>query len=280
MRAEWQGFANSPLMTPQSISAALSSRPRLEALESYRIVGTGPEAEYDEIARDAAECFAVKCAAVSFLTDDVHWLKARTGGLPQSFPPGETFCAYLIALNRSLVVPDATRDSRFSAMATVKGAPHLRFYAGAPVRAPGGWPIGAVYVVDTQPREVVADDQMRLLVILAERVAARLELRRLAAAQDGLTGYRAPQAGERATPAPGEAARAPGLSPRQLEVLTWAARGKSAPETAAILGVSTRTVRFHLAQACLKLDVTRTATALALAVREGLVTLAAPGSLH
>lgn len=267
-------------MTTESISAALSSRPRLEALESYRIVGTGPEAEYDEIARDAAACFAVARAAVSFLTNDVHWLKARTGGLPQSLSPRQTFCAYLIGDNRSLVVLDATIDSRFSAMAPVTGAPHLRFYAGAPVRTPGGWPIGAVYVLDTQPREVVSDDELRLLVILAERVAARLELRRLAAAQSGLTGFRVPKAGGGATPAPGEAARAPALSPRQLEVLTWAARGKSAPETAVILGVSTRTVRFHLAQACLKLGVSRTATALALAVREGLVTLAAPGSLH
>lgn len=45
------------------------------------------------------------------------------------------------------------------------------------------------------------------------------------------------------------------LSPRQFECLEWAARGKSAWDTSRIIGISRRTVLFHLETAKAKLDV-------------------------
>jgi LuxR family transcriptional activator of conjugal transfer of Ti plasmids len=45
------------------------------------------------------------------------------------------------------------------------------------------------------------------------------------------------------------------LSPRELECLEWAARGKSASDTSGILGISRRTVSFHLENAKAKLGV-------------------------
>lgn len=41
----------------------------------------------------------------------------------------------------------------------------------------------------------------------------------------------------------------PVLSPRQLECLAWAEKGKSARDTGQILGISQRTVEKHLEQA-------------------------------
>jgi len=49
------------------------------------------------------------------------------------------------------------------------------------------------------------------------------------------------------------------LNDRELECLTWSARGKTSPEIATILGLSKRTVNFHVENACRKLNVsTRT----------------------
>jgi len=45
------------------------------------------------------------------------------------------------------------------------------------------------------------------------------------------------------------------LSPREFECLEWAAQGKSAWEIGRILGISRRTVAFHLDNAKTKLDV-------------------------
>ena len=49
------------------------------------------------------------------------------------------------------------------------------------------------------------------------------------------------------------------LNGRELECLTWSARGKTSPEIATILGLSKRTINFHIENACRKLNVaTRT----------------------
>lgn len=49
------------------------------------------------------------------------------------------------------------------------------------------------------------------------------------------------------------------LSEREIEALTWSARGKNSTEIAEILSLSKRTVDFHINNACVKLDVaTRT----------------------
>jgi DNA-binding NarL/FixJ family response regulator len=45
------------------------------------------------------------------------------------------------------------------------------------------------------------------------------------------------------------------LTERELETLTWAARGKSSADAAVILGISERTVNFHLDNAMRKLGV-------------------------
>lgn len=45
------------------------------------------------------------------------------------------------------------------------------------------------------------------------------------------------------------------LSERELEILRWAASGKTAAETAIILSISERTVNFHLGNCAAKLQV-------------------------
>jgi DNA-binding NarL/FixJ family response regulator len=52
------------------------------------------------------------------------------------------------------------------------------------------------------------------------------------------------------------------LNDRELECLTWSARGKTSPEIGTILSLSKRTVNFHIENACRKLNVsTRTEAA-------------------
>jgi DNA-binding NarL/FixJ family response regulator len=46
------------------------------------------------------------------------------------------------------------------------------------------------------------------------------------------------------------------LNEREIETLTWSARGKTSDEIASILGISKRTVDFHIDNARLKLGVT------------------------
>jgi LuxR family quorum-sensing system transcriptional regulator ExpR len=53
-----------------------------------------------------------------------------------------------------------------------------------------------------------------------------------------------------------EASRTDRLSPREGEILYWASQGKTYHEIALILGIKTRTVKFHIGNAVRKLGVT------------------------
>jgi DNA-binding CsgD family transcriptional regulator len=65
----------------------------------------------------------------------------------------------------------------------------------------------------------------------------------------------------------------PALSGREREVLLWAAQGKTAWETSAILGISPKTVEFHLANCGRKLGTTAKAQTILAAARRGLLPL-------
>jgi DNA-binding CsgD family transcriptional regulator len=63
------------------------------------------------------------------------------------------------------------------------------------------------------------------------------------------------------------------LSARELDCLKWTAEGKTAWEASVILGITERTVRFHLNSAREKLQCTTTAQAVAKAVKDSMIDL-------
>lgn len=63
------------------------------------------------------------------------------------------------------------------------------------------------------------------------------------------------------------------LSPREVTILNWIKNGKTNWEVGQILGVTERTVRFHVASIFSKLDVTSRSQAVAAAMEHGLPTL-------
>jgi DNA-binding CsgD family transcriptional regulator len=63
----------------------------------------------------------------------------------------------------------------------------------------------------------------------------------------------------------------PKLSARELEVLTWAARGKTFPEIAMLLPIKEGTVKFHIEQASKKLNTKNKTHTVAVAVALGLI---------
>lgn len=66
-------------------------------------------------------------------------------------------------------------------------------------------------------------------------------------------------------------ARTPRLTRREVEVLRWTADGKSARQTAQILGIKKCTVDLHVARSCIKLCASSRSAAVAKAVAMGLL---------
>jgi DNA-binding CsgD family transcriptional regulator len=67
-----------------------------------------------------------------------------------------------------------------------------------------------------------------------------------------------------------QANRVKGLSPREMMVLEWMKQGKTNWEISRIIGVSERTVRFHVESIFMKLDVGSRTQAVAFAIENGL----------
>ncbi|MGV3662022.1 MAG: PAS domain-containing protein, partial [Prosthecobacter sp.] len=171
--------AAAPIPVPAGLGAPLPAdeTQRLEALLSYAVLDTPPEAELDDITALAAETFGTPMALISLVDEHRQWFKSRVGLEVEETPRELAFCAHALERNTVLMVPDATQDDRFSANPLVTGEVNIRFYAGAPLKAPTGETLGTLCVIDRVPR-TLTPHQQRVLEALGRQVMTRLELNR------------------------------------------------------------------------------------------------------
>lgn len=105
-------------------------------------------------------------AFLSLVDRDRLFFKSHTG-LPEDLarsrqaPRDVSVCGHVVAKNEVTVIEDLARDRRFASNPWIKER-GLRFYAGVPVRVPGGQPIGTLCLLDTKPRPFTARDQRHL----------------------------------------------------------------------------------------------------------------------
>ena len=127
---------------------------RLQALHNLLLLDTPPEERFDRVVRFAAEELDVPIALVTFIDTQRQWFKSRLGIDINETARNISFCAHAINQSDLFVVDDASKDERFFDNPLVIGFPYIRFYAGAPVRAPSGERVGTLCIIDTKPREL------------------------------------------------------------------------------------------------------------------------------
>ncbi len=152
---------------------------RAGALERLGVLDTPREQDFDDIVRLAARICDTPIALVSLLDVTRQWFKAEIGLGVSETPMSVSFCRFAAASGAEplLLVPDATRDPRFSDNPLVTGPQAIRSYAGAVLRTSDGIALGTLCVLDRRPRELTAE-QHDGLAVLARQVVAQLELRR------------------------------------------------------------------------------------------------------
>lgn len=146
----------------------------------YDLSGARATGILDDLASFAAELCAAPVSVVSLVEEDFQTFIARVGTPLEGTPRSQSFCAYAMHGLSIMEVPDATLDPRFAQNPLVTGDPNIRFYAGAPLVSREGVPLGAICVIDNQPRAGLTPFQTRGLEILATAVMSRLDARRTA----------------------------------------------------------------------------------------------------
>ena len=152
---------------------------RLAALRDYDILDTEPERAFDDIVDLIASLFDAPIAVVNLIDEGRQWFKAEKGLGVRETPLETSFCAHAILEADRMVVPDATKDPRFTCNPLVTDAPGLRFYAGQLLKSAEGLPLGTLCVLDTKARpEGPTEVQLKALEVLADQVMTQLNLRR------------------------------------------------------------------------------------------------------
>jgi diguanylate cyclase (GGDEF)-like protein len=159
---------------------------RLNSLRALDILDTSREERFDRLTRLARRIFGVPIALVSLVDEDRQWFKSAIGIKTRETLRNVSFCGHAILGDEVFIVEDATLDERFYDNPLVLGEPHVRFYAGCPLRFLDGSRLGTLCLIDTKPRTLDACDRasLRDLAELVERELAAVQL----ATMDELTG--------------------------------------------------------------------------------------------
>jgi len=147
---------------------------RLQALRALDILDTSNEERFDRLVRIAQHSLQVPVALISLVDAGRVWFKSHQGWDTGENPRDISFCSHAILEPDLFVVPDAAADSRFADNPQVLEAPHIRFYAGAPLTLNNGLCVGTLCVIDHLPRRLSAE-QLAVLSDLAQCVVEELE---------------------------------------------------------------------------------------------------------
>ena len=179
---------NNPEPSHSHLAASLHRREaeRVAALESFEILDTPREREFDDIAILAAEICDAPIAVVNLVTSGRQWFKAEVGLGVRETPLETSFCGHALLEQDFMMVTDMTKDPRFDCNPLVTAENGIRFYAGALLKNEAGLPIGTLCILDTRVR-TLTDRQKQTLGRLARQAMSQIELRQSLRLQSLLT---------------------------------------------------------------------------------------------
>ena len=154
---------------------------RLLVLKSFLALDIERHEAFDRITAQAQKYFRCPINIIGLMDLGRQWLVSSIGlGDTKEVPRKATVCIHTIQSTLDcLVIPDATKDARFSNSAFVTGPPNVRFYAGVPLISKEGYKLGTLCIVDSvaRPDGLSADERDMLKALAAEAMKA-LELHR------------------------------------------------------------------------------------------------------
>jgi diguanylate cyclase (GGDEF)-like protein len=152
---------------------------RLQALLRLDAIDSPREQTLDRITLLAKQAFNADFAAIMLLDDTRAVLKSRVGIREKVVPRSMSFCDHTIRNRTPLLIEDTLDDARTRDNAMVLGAPHVRSYAGVPLKTRAGFNVGTLCVFGREPRRF-GKRKVELLEELGRLVVDFMEMRTLA----------------------------------------------------------------------------------------------------
>ncbi len=149
---------------------------RLNKLYELDILDTIEEQAYDDLTKLAAEICQTPIALVSLVDKERQWFKSHHGLDARETPREVAFCSHAILDDKVFIIEDSSKDERFFDNPLATGAPHVTFYAGAPLIMSDQRKLGTLCVISDKPKKLSAS-QKEALSALARQVVTQLELR-------------------------------------------------------------------------------------------------------
>lgn len=159
----------------ERIHQVLDDPNRLDALSRFIVRQGGSSRDFENLTAMAAESFDAPLAAIGLIERERKWFQTRLGFARDAIPADTAFGRFTIAGDEAFVVEDAAADPRFAENPLVAGAPHVRFYVGAPI-AVHGQRVGTLSVMDTRPRPRPTPAALAGLMRLAGLAGSLFEL--------------------------------------------------------------------------------------------------------
>lgn len=148
---------------------------RLDEVKRFLTIDFDGVSEFKEITDLASELCGAPISLITLLDKETNWVKVATGVDIKESPRAISFCQHAIAGDGILVIPDATKDTRFDGNPLVHQAPEVRFYAGAPLVMSNGYKLGTLCLYDLQPNDLT-EQQHKILTSLSKQVVYLMEM--------------------------------------------------------------------------------------------------------
>lgn len=165
-----------PELDTSASTAAAEGLQRDRATRQLDIIGTEPEAAFEDVVALTAHLCGAPIAGVSLVDGTCEWLKAEVGlGVRELDDVGE-FTSLVLRTAGTVVIEDTHLHPELAMTRFVTGAPHIRSYIGVPVRSGEGIAVGALFAL-TRKVMTFTDTQRSLVEGLGRQVEHLLELR-------------------------------------------------------------------------------------------------------
>lgn len=164
-------------------AAAVQDQDRLDALEATGLLDSDVSPSFDRLARLAAHVLHAPVALVSLVDRDRQFFKSCIGlsepwASDRGSPLTHSFCQHAVASREPLIVTDAREHPVLRDNLAIRDMGVIA-YAGIPLVDTDGHALGALCVIDSQPRYWTSQ-QIELLDDIAASVATEITLARAA----------------------------------------------------------------------------------------------------